>query len=113
VLLRQVWHLSEDELSGERPKEGLDWKLVHIGELETKCNVVVLLNSFDFTPKAELFSFNFGLKSVQRHFNLHALIKVQGRTVVSEIFDFLGKIKDVHICLFLILYLPFQFLPLS
>ena len=99
VLLSQVWHLTEDELSGKRPKEGLHRELAHVSELEAHSDIVVVLDSFNLTPEDKLLSLNSGLQGVQSHLDLHTLIKVEGGAVVAEVFDLLREVENVHFCL--------------
>ena len=100
MLLGHVWHLPEDELSGERPKERLHWELVHVAQLQAHRDVVVVLDPLDFSPELELLGFDSALKSVKGHVDLHALVEVESGTVVAEVFQLLRKVQDVHIVLF-------------
>ena len=99
MLLGHVWHLSEDELTGECPEEGLDRELVHVAELKAHRDVVIIFDSLNFTPEDELLSLNSRLKRVQSHLNLHSLIQVERGTVVTEVLDLLAEVQNVHFCI--------------
>lgn len=92
MLLSEVWHLAEDELTTEGPEEGLHGELVHVLELKTHCDEVIVFDSIDFAPKDQLFNFNFGLQGAEGHLDLHALVEVESRAILLKVLDLLGEV---------------------
>ena len=58
MLSCETWHFLENEFTGKSPVESLDREFVHVAELESHGDVVVVLDAFNFAPKDQLVSLN-------------------------------------------------------